>query len=335
MYLYTVDENIISVKNLTKQYQTEQLSGIRNISFDIKRGDIVAVIGESGSGKSTLLKSIFGLVKVDEGEVIFNGKRVLGPHEQLIPGHKQMKIVTQDFSLNIYAKVYDNIASVLSNTDVKSKQEKTEKMMQHLHIEHLRNKKITELSGGEQQRVAIARALVTDTSLLLLDEPFSQVDALLKNQLRADIKRIAAATGVTVIIVSHDPADGLFLADQLLLVKDGALIQQGKPSFVYNHPQHIYTAQLLGNAVVLQASEAEKLGIMTKAASVLFYPEWVELKSSWNSKRFEVKDVYYKGFYDELLLERNGVVIRAIQLNRGEHEKNDHAQVSISRFLEF
>jgi len=330
-----VDENIISVRQLTKQYQTEQASGIRNISFDIKRGDIIAVIGESGSGKSTLLKSIFGLLQVDEGEVLFNGKRVLGPHEQLIPGHKEMKIVTQDFSLNIYAKVYDNIASALSNTNVKAKEEKTIKMMQHLHIDHLRNKKITELSGGEQQRVAIARALVTDTSVLLLDEPFSQVDALLKNQLRADIKRIAAETGVTVIIVSHDPADGLFLADSLLLMKDGALIQKGRPAHVYNHPEHIYTAQLLGNAVVLKLEDALKLGLQAKSQSVVFYPEWVELKGGWNSKRYEVKDVYYKGFYEELLLERNGVIIRAIQLNRGEHKKNDHVQANIGRFLEF
>ena len=335
MYLYAVDENIISVRNLSKQYQTEQLSGIMDITFNIKRGDIVAIIGESGSGKSTLLKSIFGLLKIDAGEILFNGKRVLGPDEQLIPGHKEMKIVTQDFSLNIYAKVYDNIASMLSNTDIKSKKEKTEKMMQHLRIEHLRNKRITELSGGEQQRVAIARALVTDTSLLLLDEPFSQVDALLKNQLRADIKHIAAETGVTVVIVSHDPADGLFLGDQLLLIKGGKLIQQGKPSYVYNHPEHTYTAQLLGNAVVLSTDDATKLGITSTKGSIVFYPEWVELKSGWNSKRYEVKEVYYKGFYEELLLERNGVTIRAIQLNREEHKKNDHVQANIGRFLEF
>ena len=335
MYLYPVDENIISVRNLTKQHLKEQQSGIKNISFDIKRGDIIAIIGESGSGKSTLLKSIYGLLKVDEGEVLFNGQRVLGPHEQLIPGHKGMKIVTQDFSLNIYAKVYDNIASMLSNTDVKGKEEKTAEIMKHLHIEHLRNKKITELSGGEQQRVAIAKALVTPTELLLLDEPFSQVDALLKNQLRADIKRIAAETGVTVILVSHDPADGLFLGDELLLIKDGELIQKGRPSHVYNHPEHVYTAQLLGNAVVLSATEGAKLGvnIHEEEGAVVFYPEWVELKSGWNSKRYEVKDVYYKGFYEELLLERNGVTIRAIQLNRGEHKKNDHVQANIGRFL--
>lgn len=328
-------EQIVSVQDLTKQHQTTQSSGVSDISFDIQSGQIVAILGESGSGKSTLLKCIYGLLKVDTGQVLFNGKRVAGPDEQLIPGHKEMKMVTQDFSLNIYAKVYDNIASMLSNTDVKGKQEKTFMMMQHLNIAHLKDKKITELSGGEQQRVAIAKALISNTSLLLLDEPFSQVDALLKNQLRADIKRIVAETGVTVIMVSHDPADGLFLADQLLVIKEGKLLQQGAPSHVYNHPEHIYTAQLLGNAIALTADDAERIGIHSQAKKVVFYPEWVELKNSWNSRRFEVKDVYYKGFYEELLLERNGVLLRAIQLNRGEHKKNDHIQASINRFLSF
>lgn len=328
-----MEDQIISVNNLTKQYQTDQVSGVQDISFSIQKGSIVAIIGESGSGKSTLLKCIYGLLKVDDGEVLFNGKRILGPDEQLIPGHKEMKMVTQDFSLNIYAKVYDNIASMLSNTDVRSKQEKTIEMMQHLHIEHLRDKKITQLSGGEQQRVAIAKALISDTAVLLLDEPFSQVDALLKNQLRADIKRIAAETGVTVVMVSHDPADGLFLSDELLIIKDGRLLQKGAPAHIYNHPDHIYTAQIIGNAVVLDTEAAKKLGLEINEGKAVFYPEWVELKSSWNSRRFEVKDVYYKGFYEELLLERNGVKIRAIQLNRGEHKKNDHVQANIGRFL--
>jgi ABC-type sugar transport system ATPase subunit len=330
-----VDNNIISVKNVSKRYDNQALFGITNISFDIQPGEIVAIIGESGSGKSTLLKSIYGLLTIDTGEVLFKGKRVLGPDEQLIPGHKEMKMVTQDFSLNIYAKVYDNIASALSNTDVKSKHQKTVEMMDHLHIAHLSAKRITELSGGEQQRVAIAKALVSGTRMLLLDEPFSQVDALLKNQLRADIKRIASETGVTVIMVSHDPADGLFLADKLLLIRAGQLLQQGKPAYIYNHPDHVYTAQILGNAVVLDSEEATKLGLEVKGSQAVFYPEWVDLKASWNSRRFEVKDVYYKGFYEELLLERNGVTIRAIQLNRGEHKKNDHVQANIDRFLSF
>ncbi len=330
-----MSETIIKVNNLTKQYQSDQPGGVKNISFEIQKGDIVAIIGESGSGKSTLLKAIYGLLTPDEGDVYFRTERIKGPNEQLIPGHKQMKMVTQDFSLNVYAKAYDNIASQLPNTDVKVKSEKTLKIMEHLKILPLKNKRIVELSGGEQQRVAIAKAMVADTEILLLDEPFSQVDALLKNQLRADIKQIAAETGVTVLVVSHDPADGLFLADRLLILKDGALLQSGKPSDIYQKPTHIYTAQILGNAVILSRGNAEKLGLKTFKQFVVFYPEWAEIISNWSSRRFEVKDVYYKGFYDELLLERNGVQIRALQLNRGAHKKNDHVQVNISRFLEF
>ncbi|MBC7417328.1 MAG: ABC transporter ATP-binding protein [Pedobacter sp.] len=330
-----MSETIITVKNLTKQYQSDLAGGVKNINFELKRGDVVAIIGESGSGKSTLLNCIYGLLTPDSGSVYFNGESVKGPTEQLIPGHKQMKMVTQDFSLNIYAKAYDNISSQLPNTDLKAKSEKTLQIMEHLKILPLRHKKIVNLSGGEQQRVAIAKAMVADTQVLLLDEPFSQVDALLKNQLRADIKEIAAETGVTVILVSHDPADGLFLADELLMLKNGELLQSGKPSDIYQQPKHIYTASILGNAVVLSRGDAEKIGLKTFKESVVFYPEWAEITSNWNSRRFEVKDVYYKGFYDELLLERNGVRIRALQLNRGAHKKNDHVQVNIGRFLEF
>ncbi len=330
-----VNEQIISVKNLSKQHLENQLSGIIDINFNINKGEIVAIIGESGSGKSTLLKSIYGLLKVDSGEVSFNGKRVKGPDEQLIPGHAEMKMVTQDFSLNIYAKVYDNIASMLSNTNVALKQEKTMQVMEHLRISALKNKRIIELSGGEQQRVAIAKALVSDCKVLLLDEPFSQVDAILKNQLRADIKRLAKETGLTIIMVSHDATDGLFMADRLVILKEGMLLQAGKPRDVYNHPSSPYTAKMLGNAVVLSKEEAQKLDLKVSGAQVCFYPEWVELKAGWSAKKFNIKDIYYKGFYDELLLERNGVSIRALQLNTGEHKKNDQVYANIGRFIDF
>ncbi len=330
-----MNEQIITVNNLSKQYQQTQASGIQDISFSIRAGDIVAIIGESGSGKSTLLKCIYGLIKPDSGEIRFNETKVKGPDEQLIPGHPEMKMVTQDFSLNIYAKVYDNIASMLSNTDIAAKQSKTIEMMERLHITKLKDKKIIELSGGEQQRVAIAKALISNTKVLLLDEPFSQVDSLLKNELRADIKRLAKETGLTIILVSHDPTDGLFLADQLLILKDGELLQNDTPENTYQHPSTIYTAKILGNAVVLSREDAEKLGIKVDKQNVVFYPEWVEIKNNWNSRRFEVIEVYYKGFFDELLLERNGVLIRALQLNSGEHKKNDHVQANIGRFLAF
>lgn len=330
-----MNEKIISVNNLSKQHHQNQVSGVTDISFSITKGDIVAIIGESGSGKSTLLKTIYGLLEPEAGEVLYQDKKVKGPNEQLIPGHPEMKMVTQDFALNTFAKVYDNIASMLSNTDLRAKQHKTEQIMDQLHIGHLREKKIITLSGGEQQRVAIARALVSDTKVLLMDEPFSQVDALLKNQLRADIKRLAKDTGLTIILVSHDITDGLFLADQLLILKDGKLLQQGRPTEVYQAPNQIYTAKMLGNANVLTKIDAETLGIKIEKENAVFYPEWVELKNAWTSRRFIVKEVYYKGFHDELLLERNGVIVRALQLNSGGHRKNDYVQANINRYLVF
>lgn len=328
-----MNEQIINVKKLTKQHLQNQLSGISDVSFDINRGE-VAIIGESGSGKSTLLKAIYGLLKVDAGEILFNGKRVLGPDEKLIPGHPDMKMVTQDFSLNIYAKVYDNIASMLSNTNVALKQQKTMQVMEHLRITALKDKKIVALSGGEQQRVAIAKALVSDTKVLLLDEPFSQVDAILKSQLRADIKQLAKDTGLTIILVSHDATDGLYMADRVVILKDGKLLQEGSPRAVYEQPTSAYTAKMLGNAVTLTKSQAQQLGINTTALSVCFYPEWVSITDNANTQKFTVADVFYKGFYDELLLESNGFTIRALQFKTGRHKKNDQVYANIDRFIE-
>ncbi len=326
-----MEESILKVSNLTKQY-SENPGGIKNISFTTNSGQITAIIGESGSGKSTLLKAIYGTLKADEGTVYCKGVRVKGPDEQLVPGHIAMRMVTQDFSLNIYAKVYDNISSMLANTDVVAKVNKTNAVMDQLHITHLKDKKITELSGGEQQRVAIARALVSNIDVLLLDEPFSQVDTLLKFQMRADLKKLAKETGLAIVMVSHDPIDGISLGDQLLIIKDGVISQQGTPFEVYNNPLHAHTAKLLGNANILTKEDCEILGIKS-TEKILFYPEWVALKNTWSSKKYIVEDITFKGSYEELLLSRKGVLINAIHTNHGAYKIGEYVQVEISKFV--
>lgn len=330
-----MNDPILRVNNLTKHYPSSIASGINDIRFSVRKGEVLAVIGESGSGKSTLLKCIYGLLKPDNGDVEFFGKRVKGPDEQLIPGHPEMKMVTQDFSLNIYAKVYDNIAAMLSNTNLATKERKVLDMMDRLHITRLKEKKIVELSGGEQQRVAIARALVSDTRMLLLDEPFSQVDTLLKNQLRADIKRLARETGVSIILVSHDPADGLFMADRLLLLKDGQCLQHDTPEQVYQHPQSAYVARMLGNAVVLNQQEAAALSIHTGSREVVFYPEWVKINMTDPHHRYVISEIYFRGAGRELLLERNGVMIRAWYGGEEDFSPGDEVSAVISRYLTF
>jgi ABC-type sugar transport system ATPase subunit len=246
-----------------------------------------------------------------------------------------MKMLSQDFNLNIYARVYENIESMLSNEDLKGKKQKAIDMMKLLGIEHLANKKIVELSGGEQQRVALARAIITEPEVLLLDEPFSQLDALLKTQFRADLKHLCDHLGITIIMVSHDPVDGLTLANEIIILKDGKLIESGRPQDLYANPLHIYTAKLLGNAFVLPADEARILGIRTKMDSVMIYPEWVQLKSGWSSKSYRIKEVFFKGFYEDLLLERDEIELIAINQKPGIYNKGDKVQVQISRYLEF
>ena len=330
-----MSDQIITVSNVSKHYQVGQSAGVSNINLSIKKGDFVAIVGESGSGKSTLLKLIYGLLAPNSGEILYKGEHLAGPHEKLIPGHDSMKMVTQDFNLNLYARVYDNISGMLSNEDIKGKQQKTWEMMEFLGIDHLSEKRIVELSGGEQQRVAIARAIITEPEVLLLDEPFSQIDAVLKNQLRADLRRLCSFLGITMILVSHDPADGMTLADDMIIIKDGHVMERGSPSMIYSNPLHTYTASLLGNAFVLPSSEARSLGLKPVKDKVMIYPEWVQLKSSWSSRKYLIKDVFFKGFYEELLLEREHVKIRAVNLQPGSFKKGESVQVLLNQFLEF
>jgi ABC-type sugar transport system ATPase subunit len=246
-----------------------------------------------------------------------------------------MKMLNQNFNLNIYARVYENIESMLSNEDLKSKKEKAQSMMNFLRIDHLANKKIIELSGGEQQRVALARAIITEPEILLLDEPFSQLDALLKTQFRADLKRLNEELGITVILVSHDPVDGLTLSNQMIILKDGILMESGKPDQIYLSPAHIYTGKLLGNAFVLSADEGQKMGLKTEKENLMIYPEWVQLKSSWSSKGYLIKDIFFKGFYEDLLLERDNVQIIAMNPRPGIYAKGQKVQVVVDKYLEY
>ena len=330
-----MSEPFISLKNVSKHYNADSSAGVREINLSINKGDFIAIVGESGSGKSTLLKLIYGLLAPDSGEVTYKGELLAGPHEKLITGHDSMKMLSQDFNLNLYARVYENIASMLSNEDIRGKKQKTSEMMEFLGIEQLSDKRIVELSGGEQQRVALARAIITEPEVLLLDEPFSQLDAILKTQFRLDLKRLCDYLGITIIMVSHDPVDGLTLASEMVILQDGELIESGKPAMIYAAPSHIYTARLLGNAFVLPADEASQMGIRTKKEKVMIYPEWVQLKNSWGSKKYTVKEIFFKGFYEELLLERDGVKIIAINQKPGIFQKGEKIQVLISRFLEF
>ncbi|HEY0056190.1 MAG TPA: ABC transporter ATP-binding protein [Pedobacter sp.] len=328
-------ESFIEIKQVSKRYPTENFAGIREITASISKGQVIAIVGESGSGKSTLLKVIYGLLAPDSGIVNFKNEAILGPDEKLIPGHDSMKMVTQDFSLNTYAKVYDNVASMLPNTNLKYKEEKSWEIMKFLRIDHLYNKRVSDLSGGEQQRVAIARAIITEPEVVLMDEPFSQVDTPLKTHLRADIKRLSQDLGITVILVSHDPVDGLSLADEIIVLNKGEIVETGSPEKLYNQPKNAYTSRLLADSNILTKDEAQKLGLKPIKDFVAIYPEWIELKRSWSSKNYTLIDSFFKGLYEELLLEKEGIQVRAVNRNMGAYKKGNPVPVLLEKFIAF
>jgi len=214
---------------------------LRNITFKQERGQHVAIAGETGSGKSTLLKIIAGLVQPHEGRVMYEGQRVLGPDEQLIPGHPKIGFLSQHFELRNNYWVYE----VLEYAN-KLTAEEADQIFRICQIDHLLKRRTTELSGGEKQRIATARLLVNSPTLLLLDEPYSNLDMIHTRIMKQLLQDVSAELGISSILVSHDPADLLSWADHLILLKDGNIVQHGTPEELYMHPVDEYAAGLLG-----------------------------------------------------------------------------------------
>lgn len=322
--------------SVTKTYSGATASGVKNISLDITPGRITAIIGQSGSGKSTLLRLLYGLMSPDEGVVNFKGERIWGPEEKLIPGHDAMKMVTQHTDdLNLFARVWDNVASMLPSTNVKYKEEQTEQVLTQLNMMQMAYKRVADLSGGEKQRVAIARAIITRPAVLLLDEPFNQVDTSFREGLQHDIRQIVKETGLTVVMVSHDPAEVLSMADELLVLKDGEIVETGHPKTLYHNPLNLYTAELLTNCNVLTVAEAAACGMQTDKQFVVVYPEWIRLTSMLKTNKWLVKQILFKGFYEDIILENNGVLLRATNDESGKYQEGDEVGLKIKKWLEY
>lgn len=306
------NSSLIEARKISYTFEgKEPVTALRNLSFSAKKGQILAIIGASGSGKSTLLKLIYGLLGPQTGEIRYEGYKIPGPTEKLIPGHEDMRMVTQGFDdLNTYASVWDNVSSQLSNTNLTSKERLTKRILKSLRLLHLQHQRIIDLSGGEKQRVAIATALVNQPKVLLLDEPFNQVDAAFREMLQEDILEIVKTTGLTVIMVSHDPTEVLALADQLLIIRKGVKVAQGHPRTLFERPPNPYVAALLAQANVLTPEQAGILGIKS-LQKIGIHRKDIHLKKQKDGE-FEVQAVRFRGLYNELVLRSENLELRAI-----------------------
>jgi len=228
------------------------LSG--GVNFSLPKGRKLVVAGETGSGKTTLLKTIAGLAQSDKGKVLFEGQRVLGPAEKLIPGHPGIAYLSQQFELPQHLRIEQVLeyANELPEADAIA-------LFRVCRIDHLMKRKTHQLSGGERQRIALAKLLIGAPRLLLLDEPFSNLDMIHKELLKSVIREIGEKLNITCMLVSHDPLDALSWADEILVIREGRSVQQGTPQQIYRQPSSEYVAGLFGKYNLLEAGNGKRL----------------------------------------------------------------------------
>lgn len=222
---------MLELKNITKKFNDKTV--LDNISLNIENGEIVSLLGQSGSGKTTLLNIILGLTNMDEGNLIFNGDDITNVHMK----KRGFNIVFQDYALFPNLNAYENIIYGLKNNKGISTKEEVDEIISILGLQQHLEKNISQLSGGQKQRVALARTLVTKPKVLLLDEPLSALDGVIKESIKDKIKSIVKQFKLTTIVVTHDPEEALTLSDKVLIINDGKIAQFGTPNEVISSPR--------------------------------------------------------------------------------------------------
>lgn len=294
---------LLEINNLFFSYSEEKpLFQNMNLKFD--SGKIIALAGESGCGKSTLLSLIYGLLNWESGEIIFEGKKTFGPKANLVPGEPEMKYVAQNFDLMPYATVAENVGKFLSNSNLTKKKETINELLDVVGLTEFASILPKYLSGGQQQRVAIARALSVLPKLLVLDEPFSNLDFSRKIELRERLFRYVKQNNISLIISTHEIQDILPWLDQMVILKQGRLIQNDHPKEIYKNPYNEYVAQLFGEVNIFSEEEKNEFNI----SKFSYYPR--EIKISENGIAAEVLESRFAGsFYWNKLAAKNKEII--------------------------
>ncbi len=274
--------SMLELKNISFTYIDQPV--IKELSAVVYQGQNVSVIGESGCGKSTLLKLIYGLYDLDSGSISYNGNSILGPKYNLIPGEDYIKYLAQDFDLMPYITVEENVGKYLSNVYRDKKKARVQELLEMVEMTDYAKIKAKYLSGGQQQRVALARVLALEPEILLLDEPFSQIDSFRKNALRRNVFQYLKEKKISCIIATHDSTDALSFSDQTIVMQSGKIIANDSPQNLYNKPASKYIASLFG-----EVNELELDGKIH-----LVYPHQLKVDAKGPLKGI-VKQSYFKG----------------------------------------
>lgn len=242
----------LAVRHLTKRYNPFQPPALQDVSLEVARGELVALLGPSGCGKTTLLRLLAGFEVPDAGEVSVSGRVVATPERQLPPEARRLGYVFQDYALFPHLNVAQNVGFGLRGRSRGERRARVEETLALVGLSDFRRRYPHQLSGGQQQRVALARALAPDPEVLLLDEPFSNLDAALREETRGEVRRILKRGGATALLVTHDQEEAMTFAERLAIMRGGRVEQIGAPELVYRTPRNAFVASFLGATNLLQ-----------------------------------------------------------------------------------
>jgi iron(III) transport system ATP-binding protein len=287
------------------------VQAVRDVTLEIERGELLAVLGPSGCGKTTLLRTIAGFERPDAGSVLVGDELMAGPDGFVPPERRRIGMVFQDYALFPHLTVRANVAFGLAPRARDERERLTRRTLELVGLQHKTDRYPHELSGGERQRVALARAMAPEPALVLLDEPFSSLDAGLRAGLRREVELILRDAEATALLVTHDQEEALSLADRLAVMREGRIVQVGAPEEVYVRPASRWAAQFVGEVNVL-AGVAHGSGVETElgvfdlrapasgSVHVAVRPEQLELRADHDgnaevvAREFRGHDVLYR-----------------------------------------
>lgn len=315
-------DSALALRGIVRRF--EDTSAVDDLDLDVASGSLTALLGPSGCGKTTTLRLVAGLDVPDAGTITVHGSLVAGPGVLVPPERRRIGLVFQDHALFPHLRVIDNIAFGLTHLDTDARHRRCMEMLELVGLDTVQGARLpSQLSGGQQQRVALARALAPEPRVLLMDEPFSNLDAALRASVREEVRSILAQTATTAVVVTHDQTEALSLADQVAVMHQGRLHQMATPHELYASPATRFVAEFVGDALTIPGRRAGRWFVDTALGrletmrpvrhdelAVMLRPEEITVHAD-SAGSATVRGVTYYGHDQVVAVDQHGLVLES------------------------